>query len=312
MGSFYFNKEASVLQQLFDKIANLGHATDESSGLMSSDDKAKLDGIEVGAQVNDTKVGVISQTQVWTHATDGGYDYTMSDKVYGPIPQSFIDLWNTLCAVNGDVFGTFNETSCYFELNGLNDISYDEARKIVAYTDVNTRYMVRRFLNVDCRTHLPSSWFLSRGLRPSSVLNDTLIVSYLYLSSLEVVLFPPSEGGFLTPIFSGSAAAFAYQAYFLKKILNPFSVNSTALSGDMFFQAYSLEEIRLYSLKSNISFAHSARLSKESLIYMIENEASEGVPITITLHPTVYAMAMADDDIGHLRLDHQDVILASA
>ena len=65
------------------------------------------------------KMGVLRQTQTWTRAADGGYDYTMSNPVRGLIPQANIDLFESAGAV-------FNEQTGYFELNGLTDVSYEE------------------------------------------------------------------------------------------------------------------------------------------------------------------------------------------
>jgi len=62
------------------------------------------------------KRGVIRQTQTWTGSDATGYDYTMSNLVYGLIPQASIDLFVNAGAV-------FNSETGYFELNGLTDNS---------------------------------------------------------------------------------------------------------------------------------------------------------------------------------------------
>lgn len=43
-------------------------------------------------------------------------------------PQVFIDQWNTACGI----WGRYNEETGYFELNGLTDITYEEALSIMA------------------------------------------------------------------------------------------------------------------------------------------------------------------------------------
>lgn len=305
MGSFYFNKNASVLQQLFDKIANLGHATDESSGLMSSDDKAKLDGIEVGAQVNDTKVGVISQTQTWSQANFT--DYTMSNIVRGPIPKSSIDLFGAAGAV-------FNEATGYFELNGLTDLSYEEMLVVYRLPRTNFQYggLNRLYANQLGRTNfaiLAHAFYgsLDGGNAQSFCLNNQ------YMEAVALNIDNNSGRGGDMRIDQLSHAF--YYCRRLKRIIGEIYCSLTPSLQDFsntFGYCSALEEVRLLRLAKNISFADSPNLSKESLICMIENEASGGVHITITLHPTVYAMAMADDDIGHLREEHQDVLLASA
>lgn len=62
------------------------------------------------------------------------------------------------------------------------------------------------------------------------------------------------------------------------------------LSGDAlttFVKCYKLQDIKISSLSVSISFADSPLLSKESLLYMINNCASNA-SFTITLHPDVY------------------------
>jgi len=70
-------------------------------------------------------------------------------------PQSFIDEWNEACKpkiANGNVWmpavGIFNENSGYFELNGLADITYKEAIKIMDCYIGSTAFR-------DSRTNLP-------------------------------------------------------------------------------------------------------------------------------------------------------------
>ena len=60
-----------------------------------------------------------------------------------------------------------------------------------------------------------------------------------------------------------------------------------------FAGCYSLEEVRIIRLRSNISFVDSALLSKNSILYVIQN-ATPTTAITITLHSNAYAR-LADD-----------------
>lgn len=62
---------------------------------------------------------------------------------------------------------------------------------------------------------------------------------------------------------------------------------STINTTNAFKGCTSLEDLLIAGLGVNVSFADSPLLSKESLLYMIDNCAS-GVSFTITLHPDVY------------------------
>ncbi len=75
-------------------------------------------------------------------------------------------------------------------------------------------------------------------------------------------------------------------------ILSLGNVSKSALQG-IFANCSSLEFVRIKATKVDISFSDSPKLSKESVVYMIEN-SSPSTAITITLHPDAYAR-LADD-----------------
>lgn len=85
----------------------------------------------------------------------------------------------------------------------------------------------------------------------------------------------------------------------LKKIIGQivFSSNRDVSTSEKDFNSCSeLENIQLKSINKNVWFQDSPKLTKDSILYMIQNSAATSA-ITITLHPTAYAMAIADTDI---------------
>lgn len=78
-----------------------------------------------------------------------------------------------------------------------------------------------------------------------------------------------------------------------------------------FYNCYKLETVRIKNLHFNIYFSDSPNLSKESILYMIQNSTATSA-ITITLHPTAYAMAIADNDIQAALQEKTFVSLAQA
>ena len=97
----------------------------------------------------------------------------------------------------------------------------------------------------------------------------------------------------------------------LRRILSYIDFSPATNVAGMFRYCFKLESVNCYSLKQDISFADSPNLSKESILYMINNSAATSV-ITITLHPTAYAMANADADIKSALTSKTYVKLASA
>jgi hypothetical protein len=73
----------------------------------------------------------------------------------------------------------------------------------------------------------------------------------------------------------------------------------------------SLRDIKIKNLPISIAFSQSSYLSKESVLFMIDNEAATS-PITITLHADAYAILANDPDIVAALSNHPNVSLASA
>lgn len=82
----------------------------------------------------------------------------------------------------------------------------------------------------------------------------------------------------------------------LRKITNDINATNCTSVVSAFSQCAALEEVRIRNLKVSISFSDSPLLSKQSLLYMIENSAS-GASFTITLHPDKYEECQMDTEI---------------
>ena len=215
------------------------------------------------------KWGVVSQTQTWTQAADGGYDYTMSNFVYGLIPKANIDLFVSAGVV-------FNETTGYFELNGLTDISYEEMKQIYdVKSNLNGMNIYKN--RASMRTVLPN-----KGWYYQSNFNDM----FNACSSIEVT---PSDEYRYYP--NGGTYSMFNHCGKLKSIGNRI-YKSTNLNYT-FADCYSLENVDVEGLSANVSLGQSSRLSIASVVYMVKNAANTSA-ITITLHPTAYARCQAD------------------
>lgn len=77
----------------------------------------------------------------------------------------------------------------------------------------------------------------------------------------------------------------------LRRIYGEMNVLNVTKLATPFTGCVKLEDVQLYGLKQDISFADSPLLSKASLLYAIENCASNA-SFTITLHPDVYEKAL--------------------
>lgn len=261
----------------------------------AGDDHTKIEDATitpVGSGGGDGKIGVISQTQTWS-GSGSTRTYVMSNPVTGLIPQANIDLFESAGAV-------FNETTGYFELNGLTDISYEEMSAIynfgqLPYAISNYLYQVRYI-----RTNLPTARITADSL--STFARD---------SNLEVVAFNPSAD--FRPAGTGGAYAF-YSMQNIKRIIGV--LNLSAITSGARFMEYSLllGDFRFKSLKFSLSLM-SPFVTKDSLLYLINNEASTSA-ITITLEASVYVKCQSGgewySDINTALSAHTNVSLASA
>lgn len=210
-------------------------------------------------------------------------------------PQSFIDLWNNACIDHSTnpprAVGRYNESTGYFELNGLTDITYQQAMDIYRYT---SNGVTMDYLNVmgygfaQFRTNLP----------PSSGSYWVQIDNLFALNSiLEVARLPQfySSGVKLEP---NTRSAFE-GCYKLREIINvmeaPSHVSDAYTWYATFHRCYELETVRIKNLYGNISFAHSPLISSDSISYLVENRTTAHTDvITVTVHADTFAKLTGD------------------
>lgn len=285
---------ASTLENTSNKVSSI-----DSTNYNSADKYPSLAALNASLY----KWGVISQTQTWSGTGSNPRTYVMSDQVRGLIPQANIDLFVAAGAV-------FNETSGYFELNGLKDISYEEMQKIYnALTQADSRNFTFIFYSLPIRTNLPFIWYGRNCDGPDANRSGgaSLANAFAY-SDLEVVLMPPPIRG-NTSSFS-AISSLMYSAQYIKRIENAFIYSGNAAPTAFAFSSASLEYMHLQGAKWNFAIASSV-FEPESVAYIINNVGTTS-PITITLHATAYARAIADTDVQTALSAHTNVSLASA
>lgn len=97
----------------------------------------------------------------------------------------------------------------------------------------------------------------------------------------NMVSKPFSYAHYLTGSFNGCSN--------LRRIYGEINVTDAKNAfTDTFKACVKLEDVEIYGLTKDVSFADSPNLSKESLLYMINNSASNAT-FTIVLHPDVHA-----------------------
>lgn len=183
----------------------------------------------------------------------------------------FIDLWNQACGR----YGKYNAETGYFELNGLTDISYEEAIDIYneSVGDNFARDYIHSFSK--CRTFLPIN---------SSFGHFDTNSSYMCYSCTNLIAISFKAGNQQTVIRWHAFRSCAK----LETIYGVIWPLGSTTNNTLFTGCYKLATIQLYGLTCDINLKDSPLLSLESFQYMITN-ATNTSPITITVHPDVYA-----------------------
>ena len=191
-----------------------------------------------------------------------------ADAAWVEPPCSFIDLFDK--AAGG--YGRYNPETGFFELNGIKDITYSQAKEILLYY---TRRTLSTF-------HYAFTKAGVRTLIPLTAPSESVSVHQGFAnSSLEKIVF----AGMVVvkdvwAAFSGCRSLRVIEG----TIIAPFvGFDST------FNYCYALEEVRIQRLGNSISFKDSSNLSLESISFMVTKAGNGTKSITITLHPTAYA-----------------------
>lgn len=187
----------------------------------------------------------------------------------------------------------YNETTGFYELNGLTDITEEQMRVIYKYA--GTPQTKAAFAYSKARTNLPMP-----GMYNGSVYG----AMFYGCTNLEVANLGNrqslSPSSYDVPLVYTEGNSCFYLCKKLKKIYG--KIYQRNIGWDLTFgDCLALEEVRIAELYSSIQLSWSPNLSKESVQYMITNakppSGAAAGSIAITLHPTAYARLKDDADI---------------
>lgn len=202
--------------------------------------------------------------------------------------QTFIDMWNEACVVSWgstiatEIVGKYNKETGFFELNGLTDITFEEAIRIYMYSCGKVPTGLPQFSQCNIRTILPM-----KNLEYSTNLKGM----FRYGVKFEVLIIPSY---YRTYVNIGADCSGAFQnCYALKKINAVMQFGAVTTASYTFYRCDNLIDVSIENLKINLSFENSPLLSYDSLQYLVIHAANTS-PITITVHTDVYAKLTAD------------------
>lgn len=203
---------------------------------------------------------------------------TAADKVkldsLAPKEQLFIDMWNSAC-------GKYNTETGFYELNGLTDITYEQALTIYNEKFTFTINMDSSLGNNLSRTNL------SNGLSAGAQSGGLSLNHFGANSKYEVFNFGWAEVYRGSYIFRNNIR--------LKKIMNAWffsGINPQTIA----FSSSNLEYL-LIKLGGNINLSNLAKLTYETFDYIIKNSTNT-TSLTIKVHPTTYAYLQGTHGTG--------------
>lgn len=217
-------------------------------------------------------------------------------KDFTSIPKYGKVIYDTTSGTLRDLYisagAKYNEATGFYELNGLTDITEEQMRVIYNETNVNVSGIVSGMFHTSFRTNIPRRYM---GIAIMGIYENR---------NLEVLNISSNEEGLKTEITDAYPALYAFAGCNkLKKIIGTISFeNATPLQHEaVFYAANALEDVRISKIRYSLQLKDSRNISKESVVYIIENaELLSGAAvgsIAITLHPTAYARLKDDADI---------------
>lgn len=185
--------------------------------------------------------------------------------------ELFIDMWNVACGT----YGKYNAKTGYFELNGLTDITYEEAMEIYSLyiRGVIANDSGSIFSNTKIRTNLPIKYIVWNAYFPA----------FSNMPNIEII-----EGNYIA--LTANFHWCFYNDPKLRKVTLVLCPNSAS---DWFYNCVNLESVRIRPLRTSFSLEWCPKLDLASFTYM--NTWAQGTTqITITVHPSVYAKLTGD------------------
>ena len=183
---------------------------------------------------------------------------------------------------------TVTHKAGHYYLNGLGDITEDEMVEIYSAGKVDSTMSVALYRNLSLRTNLVTTLSGGEG-RPLSMY-------YLCNNARKIQVFNNTSNDTTTVNSIHTAFAACILLKYIIPIINVSGVTSATEMEFAFLYCSSLILCKIKNLKYSLSFSNSPLISKESILYTIQN-AQPTAAITITLHADAYARLVDDADI---------------
>lgn len=193
-------------------------------------------------------------------------------------PQFFIDRWNELAGKDGK----YNETTGFFELNGITDIGFKEALTI---------YQVSAYTKLTVDTRLNQRFERGSGYRTIFSIKSP---DGTYINAKRICYRNDSIEVFKAEGMNVSGWDEVYSAFRWCKNLRSVGTLWYINDNQSFFQSPNLEYVEIRSVRNNIDFHDNPKLNLDTFKFMIRY-AMGSPQITIKVHSDTYAKLTGDE-----------------
>lgn len=294
-------------------------ATETKAGVMSADDKKKLDNITPGGDVTTEQLADAiekgRQLALRSLFIAAGAEYNDTDQIIKKTaPWEIEETW----VKNADGTYTYSEVPATVDhlpgryyLNGLGDITEEQMIEIYNEKDTMFRLWQNGFANKNdsVRTFIPitkarlydykAAINLDFGAGLSNL--ETVVFNTLSIKATDLATMLRIDRGIR---FFANCPKLRYVGYI--------NVSDMLAGGIIGFQnCTALEYVNIINLKLSLSLENSPLISKHSIQQMIKM-ATPTAAISITLHPDAYARLAEDVDIVTALATNPLITLVSA
>lgn len=274
-------------------------ASQTINGLLSATQKKALDTFSISIQnilnvpllkytdlINGSiKTVVIPAASTTSNGLMSSVDKQKLDSL-SPKEELFIDMWNSACGTAGQ----YNRETGYYELNGLTDITYEQALKIYQNTAQTylSQYSTELFSGSPIiRTNICPNVNSSRGnwvrIDSTSMFSGNNAIEVIAVSQLLNTNTQKWSFNNVNYMFNGCTK--------FRKVIGGifnFGITSENRQRSVFVRCSLLNRVLIEGIIVSLSFSDSPLISYESLKYLVDNAANT-TAITITVHATTYS-----------------------
>lgn len=210
-----------------------------------------------------------------------------ADALWVEPPQVFVDLWNEACRNFGDyvggvkTVGRYNPDTGYFELNGLTDITYEQAVAIYSktsglyYLNGSSIKNTQLCLAANIRTNLPIGYKTNWLKALDSVFHGCTEMEVLFLPGVQI---------------TGYMIMQKLHTLTIGGIADNICTNSLPLLKNIIY----VGDNGSLPKRCDKSFAKSELLTRVSVANVVAKEPTGTQAVAFTMHPTVYAALMGE------------------